>query len=371
MPELSSIFQISKLSAAIPIIMGMNGMFSFLNDGCEDNVFFGQSIDPIYKYYKFESHYNQILDKLLMDANRGCVGNRILISKNSYVPGNGRHYYYCVVPHWFRAMFCLDSCNRLVFYKRIKKNNNGNDDITYYCYVSPLLQLFKNNIFEEIKEQIYKPKNGMMYINSIDGSTIEPKIIVKAEICKKATLAQKKIADHVLKHYFDKKNNHNVVIFISGLRGTKKTYTGKIIKNMLENHLLSECKIRASLVDNFNPKTIGVNIQSFILCNASEYSPCITMMNEFDISMNHAISDKQDYDPRMYHAKDKESLNDMLDNIKNSTYTITIFTSEFSARVLQNKNPDFRSFLRHGRMDYYAHMADNEDDCTIIEANKN
>jgi hypothetical protein len=47
----------------------------------------------------------------------------------------------------------------------------------------------------------------------------------------------------------------------------------------------------------------------------------------------------------------------MLDNIGDTRYCITIFTSETSVDELEKQHNDFKSFMRKGRMDFYIKMS--------------
>lgn len=340
----------------IPAVIGAGGLLTALGNGKEDTVFFGQFIDPFCTYYKFERQYNDVIDKILMDRAHGHMGYKIPISEKLCIPGEGIHHYYKKRPQQIKEIVSLNRFNRVAFYKKIKSSNNI-ETITYYCRKSPILKLFKNNAFDQILKKIFNPNDNMMRITSIDTSTMEPKLIVKNQIFKNPTHIQKAIAKCVLDEYFNPINNNNVKIFITGQRGTQKTYMGKIIKNMLDNHKFSDGRICATLIDNFNPKDIGVNIETMILHKASKFNPIITVINEFDIIMNYVIDDnKQCFDPRLCHAKDKATFNAMLDNIGDTKYSITIFTAETSVKELESRHEDFKSFVRKGRMDFHAEM---------------
>jgi SpoVK/Ycf46/Vps4 family AAA+-type ATPase len=141
----------------------------------------------------------------------------------------------------------------------------------------------------------------------------------------------------------------NIKLVISGKRGIGKTYIGYAIKKVLDTYF--NCTSR--LYDDFNPKSIGVNIETLALRYSSKQSPIIIVINEFDVIMDYALdSHKQMFDPRLCHARDKSELNNMLDKISRTPYVILVCTTE--KQIDDLATGDKRSFLRYGRFDFYA-----------------
>jgi hypothetical protein len=346
---------------AVPIVIGVGGLLSS-NSGSkeEDNVFYFQWFDPLCFYYKFEKQYNDTIDRILMDPLHGRMGNQIAISERVSIPGEGYHtYFHKINTACFEIFNTLFNFNRVTFYKKIK-SHNAVELITYYCRVSPFVKLFTDNARDEVFKKIYGTSEAEIRVTSIDTSWAEPRMYIKNQIYKNPTNIQSSIATHMINQYFDEKSNNNVKMLITGERGSQKTFMGKVIKNMLENHPTADGKISATLIDNFNPKDIGVNIETLILCKATYNNPVIILINEFDIVMNHVIDPtKQSFDPRICHAKDKTTFNNMLDNISDTRYCITIFTAEKSVDELKMQSDDFKSFIRKGRVDYYVSMSLN------------
>ncbi len=343
----------AEVAFVLPVVFGASSLISSSNNSKEDNVFTLQSFDPFSDYYKFDRQCNDLIDDLLMDPVHGSMGMKIPISENSFMPGEGLHKYYKgIVPEFYE----IDE-NFVNLYKKVK-THNGVEIITYYCQVTPITKLIKNNALSYLLKKMYGSTNDKIRITSIDTSHGDPRIYVKNQIYRCPTLIQRTIANTLLNVYFSPTSNFNVKIFISGERGSQKTYMGKVIKKMLDNHVLSNGRISSTLVDNFNPKDIGVNIETLMLSKATHNNPLILVINEFDTIMDYVVDpNKQCFDPRLCHAKDKNCFNNFLDNIADTSYCMTICTSETSVGDLKNKHRDFNSFLRKGRFDYYVTMS--------------
>lgn len=338
----------AEVAFVVPVLFGAGGMFTAANSGKEDNVFFLQSLDPFSDYYKFGREYNDSIDRLLMDPVCGCMGNKIVISADSCIPGEGIHEYFEKKESMMRGI------NKINFYKKIK-THNGSEIITYYCQVPPFAKLGQMDAFREAIAKLFISNDGGIRITSIDISGAEPRLYVKNQIYKTPTEIQESIGKAMIRHYFEPENNNNVKLLVTGSRGSQKTYMGKVIKKLLDD---SDKKICATLVDNFNPKDIGVNIETMILNKATCNNPVIIVINEFDTIMDYVVDlSKQSFDPRLCHAKDKSTFNNMMDNIGDTRYCITIFTSETDVSELLQCHPDFKSFLRKGRIDHYVSMS--------------
>ena len=109
------------------------------------------------------------------------------------------------------------------------------------------------------------------------------------------------------------------------------------------------------LFDNFDPSITGYDINKHVLQYATEESPIILVINEIDILYNEVHTAREYYDPRTPHTKNKLSFNNMLDNIANTKYVITIFTTEKSPDELQTEQINY-PFYRKGRIDFFIKM---------------
>lgn len=337
--------------------MGAGGIYTTANNGKEDNVFFLQSLDFMSDYYKFNEEFNDSIDKILMNPRCGYLGNKIVVSENVFIPGEGVHEYrgdhedLGCISRWLK---------NLNFYKKIK-TNNGIGTITYYCQVPPFAKIGSVDVFKEVLGKIFREDDNVIRIISIDTSGAEPRLYIKNQIYKTPTDIQSAIGKKMIHHYFHPGNNNNVKLLITGERGSQKTYMGKVIKKMLNAYTSSTVpagEINASLVDNFNPKDIGINIEKMVLCKATKYTPIVIVINEFDSILEYVVNpSKQIHDPRLCYAKDKSTFNNMLDNLGDTQFCMTIFTSETSVTDLLAKHPDYKSALRKGRVDYYVTMS--------------
>jgi hypothetical protein len=353
--------------AIVPVVMGAGGMYTAATNGKEDNVFFMQSWDLFSNYYKFSSEYSDRIDKILMDSKCGTIGNRIVVSEKSFIPGEGIHEYRGENPEMDDVSRWLKNLN---FYKRIK-TVNGVENVTYYCQVPLFAKIGPVDVFNEVLVKIFREDDRIVRIVSIDTSGNDLRLFIKNQIFKTPTPIQSQIGNRMIEHYFHPGKNNNVKLLITGERGSQKTYMGKVIKKMLNaysSNIVPKGQINASLIDNFNPKDYGVNIETMILNKATEDTPVIIVINEYDTIMDYVVdTTKQMYDFRLCHAKDKSTFNNMLDNLGDTQYCITIFTSETSVSDLLGKNPDFKSFLRKGRVDYYVSMTKDAYEITEVK----
>jgi ATP-dependent 26S proteasome regulatory subunit len=133
-----------------------------------------------------------------------------------------------------------------------------------------------------------------------------------------------------------------------GEREAGKSYTSMLLKKELDKRYPNT---NVRLYDDFNPMSIGVDIQEMSLQYASNISPIVILIDEIDTIFEHVLKDKNDYDPRIKHARDRSTFHKMLDNLGQYHHVIVIYTTEFSPDELYKKNPLYKSFMRPGRID--------------------
>jgi hypothetical protein len=324
-------------------------------------------------YTTFSPSYTPLIDEILIKYsnflspnlgdiyNYGFVSGYILAFPSIYsklgveeytetgtkIPSTGFHYLYG------RGLL-----NYITFEKKEEKSN-GQNKIYYNCYVSPLQKEIYNKFIEDLKHV----DNNTVEAMTVDSSDIRPSIKFTKKICGKPYPRQDKVIDEIMKRYTEE-NNFNVKVLIHGLTGTGKTYTARLLKKKMEERMKN---ISIKLYDDVKPTTVGLNIQTAILNSAQSITPVIILMNEIDRSYKFALQNHPIYDSRLMHARDKESLNDMLDAIKDVKYTICIFTTNLSKEELLKENVNYEPFMRKGRIDILVEMT--HDDSIIMENN--
>lgn len=339
----------------------------------KDYHFTGQKYDPVYNYYKFPSDYTPVIDTLLANPKYGEMGNKVVVGINKYIPDVGYHILYTNgISGFFSEPFTFSK----ITFKKVKTNNKT-PEYVYYCKVNP--SGWGDEAMKFVEKHVFYEDEKIIRCVSIDTSDTQPKLFESKQMyvppaknqnyLDALRIGQQKIIKYIFRHFMELPKNipnniinpidypdikeikerTNIKLLISGKRGIGKTYIGYAIKKILDNYF--DC--HSKLYDDFNPKSIGVNIETMALRYASRQSPVIIIINEFDIIMDYALDiNKQMFDPRLCHARDKSELNNMLDKISKTPYVILVCTTEKSIDSLTVG--DKRSFLRYGRFDFYS-----------------
>lgn len=285
-------------------------------------------------YYIFPEEYTDIIDTLLTTPNCASIGQKIILSQRFTKPAVGKHLYY--------INKSKDNLNSITFEK--KRKTVDNREIYYYrCYVG----YDKDKIFQDAVNKIFITDEKTVRTISIDTSSGTPNKFYMTKIYKTPYQYQLDITEFIIRE-FNNNPSHNVNALISGVRGSGKTFIGRVLKKELEQNL----GITVKLFDDFNPSDIGVNVKSIILTEA-HYSPIIILIDEFDVILNEVTREKQLFgDSRILHTKNKLSFNSMMDAINDTPNVIALFTTEKSPEELYQK-VEHRSFIRKGRIDNF------------------
>lgn len=308
--------------------------------------------DYLNNYMSFPKEDTDLIDKMLINNPMySKIGKRKIIGGTS-IPDEGYHYYYFESESrrgWF--------FNYYIGLRKIKKTDNNNNYYVYDAWISPWsksrLEIFTGNL--RIQE-----KNSVRTIG-IDCSSMSPEKKHGVKIYYPPRTHQQEIINIILREW--ENNNYNYKVMIHGNTGVGKTETAYGLTKILEEKYQTK---RVLLFDNFNPTSIGVNIESLALEDAKENTPIILVINEIDVAFRASCEQKQFYDPRGSHTNDKTSFNNMLDVISKKKHVIGIYTSEKSPTDLIKENPSFASFMRKGRMDLYVEMSTNSFVSTIV-----
>jgi len=308
--------------------------------------------DYYHTYFVYDSQYTSVIDDILMnnDGNYSKVGPKKVISGTQKIPGPGYHYYYLFSSE--HRMFPSTAwLEYKTYYIGMEKVSPEKGDPAYYIVWVPYTESGTKTLID-FEDNILKPSNDEIRVISIDTSQEKPSLEWLTKICRQPYNRKKMAIDFIMNEYTEK-NNFNVKVFIHGERGLGKTYTTMLLKKELDKRYPNT---NSRLYDDFDPTATGVNIQTLSLKYSSKISPVIIVIDEIDTIYEYVFKDTNDFDPRLKHAKDRNTFHKMLDNFGNFHHVITIFTSEFSPEILVERNPLFKSFLRPGRVDIVLNM---------------
>lgn len=311
----------------------------------------------IFHFMYYSEEYTEIIDALLMDTNKkNKIGHKIATNNGTIVPGYGKHEIKLDVKIKNKIEKRTLDIEKIFVKSPVTDKNMTIYRAKYFWKSSVIIAL---TLLENIK-QIYKTGKNISTI-SIDTSSETPKLLPVRKIYHSPKPNQTK----ALKHIMTKWNHlhyYNIKVVICGERGVGKTQMGTIIKRHLDT-TYADCFSR--LYDDFNPKSVGVNIKSSALQSATANSPVIIVINEIETIFDYVIDDtKQNFDPRLQHAKDRNTFNNMLDDIGSMLYVITIFTTEKSPEQLK-ANPEYKSFIRKGRVDFFIKMTETDSELVV------
>jgi len=312
--------------------------------------------DHYHSYFTYDSQYTLVIDEILMkhDGTFSAVGPKNVVSSTQRVPGAGFHYYYYYhsdqrsFPNW---RFIVNKMSYIGMEKVIPE---GGPDY-YIVWVPHTIQ--GELAFKKFEKRILNPGGDKIRVVSIDLSQDQPRLLWLTKICRAPYERQKTAMNQILSRYTGE-NSFNTKVFVYGSRGVGKSYTAALLKKELDK---KHPNANSRLYDDFDPAAIGANVQTLALQYASNISPVVVAIDEIDTVYEHVLKDKNDYDPRIKHAKDRSTFHKMLDNLGKFQHVITIFTSEYSLDDLIEKNSLYKSFMRPGRIDMVLNMT--KDDC--------
>lgn len=316
----------------------------------------------LYNIFQFPDEYTDLIDMMLAKDPKAIVRDWIMKSTSLRVPAVGYHLYY-----W-------SGCGDRLYWHYVTFEKKLSPQNTYYyvCHCS------KRQIetFGEAVTKIFKTETGKIRTISIDTSRPSgPFPLFVDKICSGNPLPHQKTAiDHIIQT-FSTDPNRNCKVCISAVRGSGKSYLGRLVKQVLEaNPQFKDCLFR--LYDDFNPSAPGCSIKFLVLQNAKAYTPVILIIDEVDICFGLASDgNRADKHATTVHTKDKKTFNDMMDAIGDTQNIIAIFTTEKSPAELYT-NANWHSFMRKGRIDYFlqylpvAHTNPTQFTCAKVQHNQ-
>lgn len=297
--------------------------------------------DIINSYTDFTEEYTNKLDHLLMNTCKSHIEYKLILPGNRVVPNTGFHKWYD-----FRTDQTLI----------LAKNNyadKGDLPKYYYTLIYADTWIYSKkkvaNYF--INKVVFKEDNDKVDVTRFENTDGNCKPLIVHTLYRTPNPNQNQAIDIIRDHYTDT-NNFNVKTILCGKSGIGKTYTAILLKRKLEQAIP---KVTFQLFENFDPSIPGYDINKHVLQYATEQSPIILVINEIDKLYNEIHENIPSYDPRTPHTKNKISFNNMLDNIANTKYVITIFTTEKSTEELQSEKLNY-PFYRQGRIDFFIKM---------------
>eukprot|EP01032_Pedospumella_encystans_P020746 gene20746-23560_t len=292
--------------------------------------------DFVHKYVRVSDEFTRDIDNLLLLSKKTKVGTKFLFSSTLSLPDVGKHRYYSSECKFPGAFITLEKRSMVV----------GDSQAYFYlCIIFPGF----TNIFREFTKDLFESIQGTAKVVSIDTS-IFPRLMSLNKICHPACLGQQQAIDAIL-HDYDQSPKKNIKVVIFGPVGTRKSYTARVLKKQLDTDRNIACR----LYDDVDPSMTGVNINTMALQHATETSPVILVIDEIDVAFKRAAEGKDSHDPRIMHAKNKQTLNLMLDNVGDFRFVIAVYTTNKTRADLQAL-PEYETFIRDGRVDMWLHM---------------
>ena len=282
-------------------------------------------------YMKVDQSYTRMIDRYIM--RNIVVSRRIMLDNLEAIPDSGTY-------------IMQFEGTRVGFIKKIEKKLNH--DISYY----KIFSLNVDTVVKVFQDVIQKASDrDEIAVHSIDTSRDYPEINIQYKICKDMKQNQRQVVDHILGHWIDE-NNRNTKILIYGVRGTGKTYVGRLLKKKL---IRTNGTCDPLLFDDFNPCSVAVNINTLAIAKASVNTPVIILINEIDKIYDRVLSGIETHDNRLQHARNRTEFHTMKDNIGDKRNIVAIYTMEPDIMSMYD-NENYASFFRPGRVDFFVHL---------------
>ena len=289
--------------------------------------------------YEFPTRFTEIIDNFLKNSKNSKISSKQINSKGFHIPGQGYNYYYYDEHTWI---------NYITFYKKFT-----NDGDSYFCYVAPKqIETFKNALTE-----IFHVPNNRIRTFSIDITSSYYYILMMEKKCFSPNPNQLKAIEYISEWWNE---SRQLSVCISGQRGVGKTSVGKMLKKYID----IKYSVISKLYDNFNPALDNCPINRLVLCTSSDYTPIILVINEIDLLFDTALGEKEKSVCKSY-CRDKQTFLALLDSVADNCNTIVIYTTEKPFTELQDE-PNYRSFIRKGRMDIALNMTLDDCECKEI-----
>lgn len=295
--------------------------------------------DIINTYYTFDESHTDMIDSLIDQVNI----NKVVDMHHKVIPDIGSYSFSFTGR---TSTFSEISLHKVALQKTVIKKDNKNI-IVYVAKSFYNDDLIAFNNFLKMKKD-----NNAVSVISIDTAGETPKTVKLTKICKMPNPNQES-ALHIIKKQFTTNEDHNIKIVLMGVRGIGKTYLGCLLKKNLEK---DDLNLSVLLYDDFNPSSIGANINTIALKHAKPNTPVIIMINEIDTFFDEVLHPTESFDPRLKHTRNRSEFHNMLDAIGSIPNIIAIYTTE---KTDIHTVEEYRSFVRKGRVDMFIRMEKN------------
>lgn len=330
---------------------GMN----FIDKNKDDNMpFWDFSRD----YYCFPPEFTGLIDEILSSHERGVITQKILIGENRNKPGIGYHYYYNKVKS---KRGLLQKYFQYITFEKKEKKINGEVTPYYRCYVGGILMGKQQEILKYVINKLFTTNSKQIRAISIDTSSSTAKAIYTTVKYSPPKDFQKIVVDWLIDKY-EKSENKNVKVIISGTRGTGKSFLARALKREYEKRNKSHF---VKLFGDFDPSNIGVNVKSLVLNEADVNSPVIILIDEIDVIFKDTLRVKNNFDTRTHHTRNKMTFNSMMDAIGDTPNIFMLGTTELSPEELY-EIPEYHSYMRPGRNDNFIKLNRDINETTFL-----
>jgi hypothetical protein len=326
--------------------------------------------ETIYHIWWFPSAFTSQIDKLIMENPRSRTGQEKLLvtllpNRGKIPASNSNHYWYQNEfgwKKWFQKYITL--------YKHTKTGDRGKKTEYYILYIK---RNDRNtmSMAEEMCNTIYNSIRGLIYVNSITTVNHLAETITSLIAANPARNYQRMMVNKILENFNsndpvwnDGRTLRNQTCLLYGPKGSGKTEVGSLlVKELKDTH---NKKVR--FYNDFNPCDIGVDVNHLVLqhVETSEDYVTVIIINEIDCVFNKATDDKRDImgGREFQHAKDKPSLNNMLDKFDRTKGLIVLYTTEKKPEEMAynpSNNYYQASFFRRGRVKSIFKLTSNGD----------
>jgi hypothetical protein len=315
-------------------------------------------------YTKIHPDLTAVIDTLIMEPIHGRLGPMVMSSGTKSTPTIGQHYYMLGPERYSYVGLIKVGSGTTSSGEEGPKTSTTDYYVIWeprFSYLMwPLRWAKGKSPIARFRIILKNRERGSLLTHRVD-STSWHAVLYSLSIQHPTEMKpnQQKTIKFVLDFYRQQKRG---TFLFCGPRGTGKTTTAIQLKREIEDEYANSSVV---LITNFNPSQVSVDINTLALRDVSEEYPYIIIVNEIESHMSTAAeTPKTTAEKRFSHTADRTSFHDMLDTLAASRHVIVIFATERSFEELWAK-PEYRSFLRYGRVHGVVHVTHEDAICSI------